>query len=141
MTIMDDAGLPVMGGCLCNEVSFRIRGPLRPVIACHCQQCRRTSGHYTASTSAPRDAVEIEGDVTWYRSSENARRGFCAECGSNLFWDGGGGRLSIFAGCLDKPTGLALAGHIFCADRGDYYEITDDLPKAEAASPEMTDGV
>lgn len=134
----DPNDLPVMGGCLCNAVSFRVRGPLRPVVACHCQQCRRSSGHYIAATSAPRENVEIEGEVRWYRSSETATRGFCPSCGSPLFWDGGGANLSIFAGCLDKPTGLVLAGHIFCADKGDYYEIEGDLPRAQGADRNLT---
>ena len=134
----DPRNLSVTGGCLCAEVSFRVTGPLRPVIACHCSQCRRSSGHFLSATSAPRETVEIEGEVKWYRSSESAKRGFCAECGSNLFWDGGGERLSIFAGSLDAPTGLSLEGHIFCADKGDYYEIEDGLPQAKGADPRMT---
>ncbi len=32
------------------------------------------------------------------------------------------------------PTGLRTAAHIFVADRGDYYEITDDLPRFPAGS-------
>ena len=134
----DPSTLSVTGGCLCAEVSYRVTGPLRPVIACHCQQCRRTSGHYTAATSAPREKVEIEGEVRWYQSSAQARRGFCPICGSNLFWDGGGPRLSIFAGTLDGPTGLRTEGHIFCADKGDYYEISDDLPRAAGSDEQLT---
>ncbi len=126
----DQSALSVTGGCLCSEVSYRVTGPLRSVIACHCGQCRRSSGHHTAATSAPRDSVEIEGEVRWYRSSARAHRGFCPACGSNLFWDGGGDRLSIFAGTLDGPTGLDMQGHIFCAEKGDYYELADGLPKA-----------
>ncbi|RVV97273.1 GFA family protein [Mesobaculum littorinae] len=135
---LDAADLSTTGGCLCSEVSYRVRGPLRPVVACHCDQCRRTSGHYAAATSAPRDAVEIEGDVTWYQSSDTARRGFCPICGSTLFWDGPGPHLAIFAGTLDQPTGLKLAGHIFCASKGDYYEIADGTPQAAGADPDLT---
>lgn len=126
------------GGCLCGAVRYRVHGPLRPVIACHCQQCRKTSGHHVAATSAPRDAVAIEGEVRWYRSSDTARRGFCPVCGSNLFWDGKGRNLSILAGTLDGPTGLRLAGHIYCADKGDYYEIADGLAQAPGADPALT---
>ena len=111
---------------------------MRPVIACHCTQCRQTSGHHVAATSAPREAVGIEGEVRWYISSATARRGFCPVCGSNLFWDGPGANLSIFAGTLDTPTGLRLAGHIFTGDKGDYYEIADGLPQAEADDPALT---
>lgn len=126
------------GGCLCGTVRYAVTGALRPVVACHCAQCRKSSGHHVAATSVLRGDIEISGAVTWYQSSETARRGFCGTCGSNLFWDGAGVNLSIFAGTLDGVTGLALIGHIFCADKGDYYELTDDLPKADGADPDLT---
>ena len=126
------------GPCFCGAVTYRTVGPLRPVVACHCGQCRKASGHHVAATSAPRDKVEIGGNVTWYQSSETARRGFCGTCGSNLFWDGPGANLSIFAGTLDGPTGIALIGHIYCADKGDYYEIADGLPRAGGRDPALT---
>lgn len=126
------------GGCLCGAVSYQINGPLRPVVACHCQQCRKSSGHYVSATSALRDDVTITGEVAWYQSSPEARRGFCGTCGSNLFWDGPGVNISIHAGGLDGPTALETAGHIFCADKGDYYEIEGDLPKAPQADVSLT---
>ena len=127
-----------VGSCLCGAVTYRVSGPLRPVIACHCAQCRKTSGHHVAATSALRDSVQIDGKVHWYQSSEKARRGFCPVCGSNLFWDGPGDNLSIFAGALDAPTGLKLSGHIYCADKGDYYGIDDGLPTADQSDPDLT---
>ena len=126
------------GSCLCGAVHYTVAGSLRPVVGCHCTQCRKSSGHHVAATSAPRDAVRIEGEVRWHHSSENARRGFCPICGSNLFWDGQGADLSIMAGTLDAPTGLSLAGHIYCADKGDYYEIADGLPAAPGRDPVLT---
>ncbi|MBF9048937.1 GFA family protein [Roseobacter sp. HKCCD9010] len=126
------------GSCLCGAIRYSVSAALRPVIACHCAQCRKTSGHHVAATSAPREAVEVSGDVTWYASSDIARRGFCGICGSNLFWDGPGSHLSIFAGTLDGDPGVRLAGHIFCADKGAYYEIADGLPQAAQDDPELT---
>lgn len=126
------------GGCLCGRVTYEVTGPMRPVIACHCVQCRKTSGHHVAATSAARADVDIVGEVRWYRSSETAMRGFCPTCGSNLFWDGPGENLSIFAGTLDGATGLQIAGHIFCAHKGDYYNIPDDVPSAAEDDPNIT---
>ncbi|MEL7115503.1 MAG: GFA family protein [Pseudomonadota bacterium] len=128
----------VEGSCLCGQVRYRVTGPLRPVVACHCVQCRKTSGHFVAATSARRDRVEITGEVTWYHASDTARRGFCGRCGSSLFWDGAGENLSIHAGTLDGPTGLRITGHIFCADKGDYYEIDEGVPQAAGADADMT---
>ena len=31
-----------------------------------------------------------------------------------------------------------MIGHIYCADKGDYYELHDDLPKADQRDPELT---
>lgn len=128
----------VTGSCLCGAVTYEVTGPLRPVVACHCRQCRKTSGHHVAATSAAREHVRIKGDVSWFASSESAKRAFCPICGSNLFWDGPGSHLSIFAGTLDSPTGLRMAGHIFCADKGDYYEIADGLPQIDQDDAALT---
>ena len=128
----------INGGCLCGQVTYTVEGPLRPVVACHCVQCRKTSGHYVAATSARRDHIDIQGQVTWYHASDTARRGFCATCGSSLFWDGPGENLSIHAGTLDGATGLKTAGHIFCAYKGDYYDLPSDLPSADRDDPDLT---
>ena len=67
--------------------------------------------------------------MTWYRSSSFARRGFCAACGTILFWDDDSDRIGINMGSLDQPTGLKLQRHIFVEDKADYYEIEDGLPQ------------
>jgi hypothetical protein len=122
----------VSGGCLCGAVRFEIRGPLRPVVACHCTMCRRSSGHFAAFTATRSEAlvlIESEG-LRWYRSSATARRGFCGVCGSSLFWEPDSGeRVSIAAGTLDLPTGLETVVHVFVGDAGDYYGIDEGLPQ------------
>lgn len=119
------------GGCLCGRVRWRVVGPMRAIVACHCTQCRKTSGHFAAMTSAPLDRFELLRDegLAWYESSATASRGFCRHCGGNLFWKPAGeARVSITAGSIDGPTGLAVARHIFCADKGDYYDLPGDVP-------------
>lgn len=120
------------GQCLCGSVAFTIQGAMSELSACHCGQCRRQGGHYQVSGVVAKTAIGFESDDTlaWYRSSDFARRGFCSACGSALFWDDGSEAMSINIGCLDQPTGLSLASHIFVADKGDYYQITDGLPQA-----------
>ena len=114
------------GSCLCGAVRYEVYGALRPVIACHCTQCRKQTGTYMSATAAKNKDLKITaaGGLKWYRSSDNARRGFCGECGSVLFWKGNGlDYTAIAAGSIDGPLGVALAGHIYCASAGDYYEI------------------
>lgn len=120
------------GSCLCGSVRFEVHGPLRDSVACHCSQCRKTSGHYWSATQCRREDlhwVQDEG-LTWYRSSSGARRGFCRHCGSSLFWQvDGAEHLSIGTGTLDTPTGLRTLGHIHVKDKSDYVDIAPGSPQ------------
>ena len=114
------------GSCLCREVAFEVTGPLRPIIACHCIQCRKTTGHFLASTSANHQDFTLtkETELQWYRSSDMAKRGFCATCGSTMFWQkDGADYISIAAGTIDGDSGLNIVKHIFSEFAGDYYNI------------------
>ena len=120
------------GRCNCGEVAFTITGPVAPPSACHCSQCRRQSGHYWASANVPDSGLTLTESkgLRWFQSSAAARRGFCATCGAFLFWKHRDDlHTSIALGALDQPTGLHIARHIFIADKGDYYDLNDDLPK------------
>lgn len=120
------------GGCLCGAIRYDVTGPLRDVIYCHCQQCRRTSGHFVAATACARKDLSLREDacLRWYASSDRARRGFCKLCGSSLFWDAlDHDTISIMAGTLDGPTRLTAVRHIHVADAGDYYVLNDGLPR------------
>jgi hypothetical protein len=120
------------GSCLCGAVRFEVAGELKGPDACHCTQCRKTSGHYWASTDVPRSALTIHraDNLTWFQSSERVRRGFCSTCGSALFWDPvKKDTIGVAMGAFESPTNTRLAIHIFVADKGDYYDITDGLPQ------------
>ena len=123
------------GSCLCGAVRFTVSGPLGESDACHCTQCRKQSGHFWASANVKTADLAIEGEdsLRWYHSSEKVRRGFCATCGSFLFWDPVRHPevIAVAMGALDKPTGVRLHKHIFTADKGDYYDIADGLPQEE----------
>ena len=126
---MSNPPITAVGGCLCRAVRYEVHGPLRDVIACHCMQCRRTSGHFVAATATrPENLVITEdGGLRWYRPPELYKRGFCKFCGSSLFFESeSGGRISIAAGTLDSSVGLKLVAHIFVEEAGDYYDISDD---------------
>jgi hypothetical protein len=80
----------------------------------------------------PRAALVITGheNISWYQSSAKVRRGFCATCGSSLFWDPPARDwIAIAMGAFDTPTSTHLDRHIFVGEKGDYYEIADGLPQ------------
>lgn len=114
------------GSCLCGGVTYEVHGELRPVVVCHCTQCRKQTGSFMHATAAQDADLRIAASAAlkWYQSSKGARRGFCSECGSVLFWKADGkDYTAIAAGSLDGKTGLSVEGHIFCDNAGDYYEI------------------
>ena len=118
------------GGCLCGAVRYEVHGSLRGVVNCHCGQCRRSHGHHGAYSQAARDDLKLIEDrgLAWYDSSAAARRGFCAACGSSLFWERKStNHTSIAAGSFDQPSGRTTIGNIFTAERADYYAIDDGL--------------
>ena len=126
------------GRCLCGAIRYEVRGQLSDVLVCHCEDCRRWHGHSAAFTAARRDDLVLHGEraLRWVqspRSDARARRGFCAECGSSLFWDAPGRELiSIAAGTLDGDTPLRVTGHLYVSQKADYIELPDDgLPRHE----------
>ncbi len=122
----------LQGACQCGAIRFTLGTTPTGATACHCAQCRKQSGHYFASANVPKSAVSLAGEehLTWYASSEKVRRGFCARCGSWLFWEPVfRDWTSVALGSLEAPTGLQLERHIFVAEKGDYYTLGDGLPQ------------
>lgn len=120
------------GGCLCGAVRFDATGEVRPVVYCHCTQCRKQTGHFYAASNVADDRLAITGGdaITWFAASDAALRGFCRTCGSALFWKlNGSEETSVLAGSFDDPAELKAACHIYTADKGDYYDIDDGLPR------------
>ena len=104
---------------------------MRDVVYCHCNMCRIQGA--IASVGVKRVNFRIvRGDtLKSFDSSPKAKRWFCGECGSSIYYDPALPRdyVAVWAGTLDQPTGLRSSGHIFVADKPDYYEITDGLPE------------
>lgn len=125
------------GRCLCGNIAFEGEAPNEPVSSCHCKQCRQWGSSPFDAYSVPLANLNFtsgEDKVKYFESSEFARRGFCPDCGSNLFWHGDRlpevkHRIAIAVGALEAPTGLKAGPHIFCAGKGDYYEIEGDRPQ------------
>ena len=131
----------ITGGCQCGAVRYAVHGKLRDIIACHCMQCRRTSGHFVAATACRRSAFRLVNSETlkWYVAVPGFRRGFCGACGSSLFFEETGGeRVSIAAGSLDEPQGLKIAAHIFAREAGDYYQIDGAAPVSQGGDHEVS---
>ena len=117
--------------CLCKGVKIKTNGRHRNVSNCHCIQCHKTHGIYGASNVKDKDIKYLnKKTLTWFKSSKNAKRGFCNKCGASIFFKfKNTDNISIAAGMFDKPTKLTTMRNIFISSKSDFYKITDGLPK------------
>ncbi|WP_068083480.1 GFA family protein [Polycladidibacter stylochi] len=125
----------VKGSCLCGEIRLTMRNLAEVSSSCHCGQCRKWgSGPFICAEveeddlaiSDPKDYVGI------YEASEYARRAFCKNCGSSLYWhghklQGHEKTYSISLGLIEGPTDVKEGRHIFCQSKGDYYDIAENV--------------
>jgi hypothetical protein len=123
------------GSCLCGEVRYEIRGALGPVYFCHCSRCRKANGSafLAGAQFEPDDFHLVSGAelLKDFESSPGVHRVFCGQCGSPLYSRRPGPpelrRLRI--GSLDTPLPMTPTAHIYHADKAEWFEMHDDVPK------------
>ena len=123
--------------CLCEGVKIKVKGKLRQVINCHCAQCMKTHGNYAAYTACLEDDIIFINKKTlkWYKSSNIAKRGFCAICGASIFYKLLKSRnISIAAGMFRNPTKLKTYSNIFTKGKLDYYKLDSRMPRFDRNS-------
>jgi hypothetical protein len=78
------------GGCQCGAVRYRIAaGPAKSVV-CHCRMCQRATGNaFAPLLEVPTARVDWTGAPAEWASSDIAIRGFCATCGTPLYYRSG----------------------------------------------------
>lgn len=97
----------VAGGCLCGRVRFTATLPSHDLSVCWCTQClRQNSGPLVSTEDA--ETWEVTGEVAGFRASDTATRGFCADCGSTIFWQGDGEAPGFALGALDLRDGYRV---------------------------------
>lgn len=127
----DEDAARARGRCLCGAVSYVVTGELRDVVNCHCERCRRFTGHHMAATSAAVADLELSGEeeLRWF-AVPGAEYGSCRTCGSSLFWrsEAWPDHWSICAGTLEPPTGLRTVEAWWVSHASDYA-TRPDLPE------------
>ena len=120
------------GRCLCGNVTWRTAASPLWSGHCHCDSCRRaSSAPLTSFFGVPRDGVTWTGDIAINVSSEQVQRGFCAACGSQMYYQSTlwPTETHLYAATLEDPSKFQPQAHYHYAERLSWFEVTDDLPK------------
>ena len=92
----------------------------------------RTFGSYFAPlVAAAADGFAItRGEPAFWRSSNVTRRGFCAECGTPLFfWNDGAPAPEVALGTLDDPSRIPPQIQVGVSSRAAFVKALMDLPE------------
>lgn len=121
------------GGCQCGSVRYAIAGAPLMTALCHCTTCRRATGAPAVAWAMfKEEQVSFAGRrPAEYASSPEAKRGFCAACGTPISFTASyiPGLVDIAIGSLDRPEALAPALHYWDSKRLPWMTFADDLPK------------
>ena len=113
--------------CLCGETIFNVELKDHDVNVCHCQFCRTQTSGIMMSIDVIQGSLEFvkQDQLKVYNSSEWGERGFCQNCGTNLFWrtkDHRYANINVFA-LKDLPSDLRLTTEVYIDKKPDFYNF------------------
>lgn len=119
------------GGCLCGALRYTASAAPFAVDYCHCRMCQRSTGSVVGVwMDFKAQQVEWQGRAALqeYASSEFARRGFCATCGSTLSFRDTRHEayISLAITSLDEPQRVAPTYHIYTDSQLSWLKLSDD---------------
>ena len=118
------------GRCACNEVEYLITDEPLFTQACHCKNCKKSTGSsYVIHTMIFEEDLIVKGKVDASElptgSGKGYRAFFCIKCGVYLYckYNVAKGRIAIRTTTLDSP--IIPEAHIFIKDKDPWIEIVN----------------
>jgi len=131
------------GGCLCGELRYTCdESAAVTALHCHCKDCQRVTGSGKATVVMfPESGVSIRGDYKTFSSlgtdGSHVNRGFCANCGSQLFTfvDEIPGHVFIKAGTMDSSAWLTVDLTCWASSAPDWSTPDPAIPAVPQNPP------
>ncbi len=124
----------ITGGCQCGAIRYVLdETPTEPSI-CHCRMCQKAFGSYFAPfAGVPIAAFSLtRGELAIFKSSDQAERGFCRNCGTPLtFRYLERPRISVALGSLDDPESVPPQSQYGTEGRLSFFSTLAGLPGEE----------
>lgn len=123
------------GSCLCGAVKVQAKAMQQSMGACHCTMCRKWTAGPLLSVECGAD-VEFEGEsnISIYNSSDWAERGFCAKCGTHLFYRLKQNQLYFMSvGVFDSCDDFDFDHQVFIDEKPAYYCFANETKNMTGA--------
>lgn len=132
----------ITGGCQCGAVRYALHAAPKYPHICHCRMCQKAFGSYFAALigGVLREDFEItRGRLATFNSSDEAERGFCADCGTPLSFRYFTSKwIAVSAGSLDDPAAIKPAMQYGIEARMPWLHELASLP-GEATEDDAAD--
>lgn len=117
----------INGHCLCKKVTITATPNELHVGPCHCESCRRwASGPFFAIDCKNQVVIKGQEWIKTYDSSDWADRGFCSECGTNLFYRLKGQNHYMFAvGLFTEQSDFVMDHQVFIDEKPSFYSFSE----------------
>ncbi|MCR5878217.1 GFA family protein [Phenylobacterium sp. J367] len=93
--------MSVTGGCQCGAVRYAAES-LGASSICHCRMCQKATGGFFGPYVDTPGLTWTRGQPSYFASSKDVKRGFCAACGTPLTFESHG-QGGVMIGTLDEP--------------------------------------
>lgn len=116
------------GSCGCGTVNYKINGPLKAVVNCHCTMCRKNNGTpfstYCVVAQTDFDIFEGQENIATYEASGDVKKRACEKCGSPLYQSHQRypDVFMIFHGSLTESSVVPPTFNIFCDNKLSWVE-------------------
>ena len=115
------------GQCMCGKVKYAAETEDK-VSVCYCKMCQRwASGMFMGVPTTAFEVTEGAEHLGVIKSSDWAKRGFCRNCGSNIYYHADAMvNPSVAFGSLDDTNGLRPRIQFYVDKRPEGFELAAD---------------
>ncbi|MGV8856789.1 MAG: GFA family protein [Devosia sp.] len=132
------------GGCQCGAVRFHATELRDNPHVCYCRMCQKAAGNLFAALVGVRHEhlTWTRGTPAEFMSSAKAARGFCAACGTSLYYRTlGGPHVSMSIGAFDDPAAIPLLYQMGLEGKHPslfHLDAIEEVGTSEQADPDGT---
>jgi hypothetical protein len=116
------------GSCGCGAIKYKITGPIKAVVNCHCSMCRKNNGapfsSYCVVAQHDFDLVDGQESIATYEASGGVKKRGCSKCGSPLYQSHQRypGMFMVHHGSLSDSVDVLPKFNVYCDNKLPWVE-------------------